>query len=39
MLDSLPPDIVQEMARRRLAEINAAEQALPDPDGGLPGDP
>jgi len=29
-LDTLPPDIVQEMARRRLKEIQAAGYKLPE---------
>jgi hypothetical protein len=29
-LDTLPPDIVQEMARRRLKEIQAAGYELPE---------
>ena len=29
-LDTLPPDIVQEMARRRLKELHAAGYELPE---------
>ena len=29
-LDSLPPDIVQEMARRRLKELEAAGYEIPE---------
>jgi hypothetical protein len=38
-LDTLPPDIVQEMARRRLKEMQAADYELPEKTTSNTGQP